>query len=250
VTGGGRGVGRATALALARRGAAVAVLARTAAEVEATAAVITAAGGRALALPTGIEDAARAVVATEAALGPVDVLINNAAVVTPVAPLWRTEPADWLACLTTNLYGPYLAARAVLPGMLRRGWGRVVNVSSGAARGAVYGGGAYCSAKAGLDHLTRVLALELVGSGVTANVVYPGGVDTAMQARLREVSAADFGADNVEHFRRAKAEGKLLDPAIPAALITWVVVEGGAEANGETFSINDVAVRQRAGIGS
>ena len=248
VTGGGRGIGRATALALADRGAAVAVLARTAADVEAAAAAIAERGGRALGIVGDVVETDEWAGRVEAALGPVDVLVNNAAVVTPVAPLWRTDAADWLACLTTNVYGPYRAARAVLPGMLARGWGRIVNVSSGAGRRPVHGASAYCTAKAGLDQLTRVLALEVAGSGVAACVVFPGSVDTAMQARLRAVPPEDFTAANAEQFRRIHAEGKLISPDEPARLIAWVVAEAGADANGREFSVNDAETRRLAGL--
>jgi NAD(P)-dependent dehydrogenase (short-subunit alcohol dehydrogenase family) len=227
----------------------VAVLARTAAEVEATTEAIAARGGRTLGVVADVAGADEWVGRVEAALGPVDVLVNNAAVVTPVAPLWRTDPTEWLACLTTNVYGPYRAARAVLPGMLARGWGRVVNVSSGAGRRPVYGGSAYCTSKAGLDHLTRVLALEVAGSGVATCIVFPGAVDTAMQARLRVVPPEDFTAANADTFRRLHAEGQLIAPEVPAALIAWVVAEAGAEANGREFSVNDPDTRRLAGLG-
>jgi NAD(P)-dependent dehydrogenase (short-subunit alcohol dehydrogenase family) len=133
--------------------------------------------------------------------------------------------------------------------MLARGWGRVVNVSSGGGRRPVHGASAYCTSKVGLDQLTRVLALEVAGSGVAACIVLPGAVDTAMQARLRAVPPEDFTAANADAFRRLHTEGKLISPDEPARLIAWVVAEAGAEANGQEYSVNDAETRRLAGLG-
>lgn len=136
VTGGGRGIGRATAVALAGAGANVVVLARTAAELEVTAERIRAAGGRCavvradLAEPSGI-----GAVADRAgeAFGPVDILVNNAAVVWPLGPSAVISPESWAGALTVNVAAAAALTFALLPGMLERGWGRVVNISSAVA---------------------------------------------------------------------------------------------------------------------
>lgn len=239
VTGGGRGIGRSAALELARRGAAVAVLARSAPEVEAVAAEIVAAGGRALALSVDIADMAaveRAVSAVEAALGPVDVLISNAAVVGPLGPLAESDPAEWAANLQINLVGAYHCLRAVLPGMLARGWGRVVQVSSGAAQGSgIRNGAAYSVSKAGLDMLTRAAAAEVAGSGVTVNGLYPGVVDTRMQTDIRETPAERLGPESAARFHGFHERGELRDPGEPAALI---VALAASALNGEIVRID------------
>lgn len=239
VTGGGRGIGRAVALELARRDAAVAVLARSATEVEAVAAEIAGAGGRALGLSADIADMSalgRAVSAIEAALGPVDVLISNAAVVGPLGPLAASDPAEWAANLQINLVGAYHCLRAVLPGMLARRWGRVVHVSSGAAQGSgLRNGAAYSVSKAGLDMLTRAAAAEVAGSGVTVNGVYPGVVDTRMQTDIRETPAERLGAETAARFSGLHARGELRDPAEPAALI---VALAASARNGEIVRID------------
>ena len=166
VTGGGRGIGRAIAEAFAAAGAAVVVSARSAEQLEATVATITAAGGRALAVPA-------------------DVLVSNAGVAHPIAPLWEIEPEDWRRTLEVDLYGPFLCARAVLPGMIRRGGGRIINMSTAVGgRGIPYYSG-YAAAKTGLTYLTECLAVETAEHGIAVFSVHPGGVDTDMAAATR-----------------------------------------------------------------
>jgi NAD(P)-dependent dehydrogenase (short-subunit alcohol dehydrogenase family) len=237
VTGGGRGIGRAVALELARRGAAVAVLARSATEVAAVAAEIEAAGGRAVALSVDIADHAtlERALAEAAALGPIDRLVSNAAVVGPLGPLAESDPAAWAANLQINLVGAYHCLRAVLPGMVARGWGRVIHVSSGAALGSgIRNGSAYSVSKAGLDMLTRAAAAEVAGSGVTVNGVYPGVVDTRMQTDIRATPADQLGAETATYFAGLHERGELRDPAEPAALI---VALAASALNGEIVRI-------------
>ena len=133
VTGGGRGIGRAIAQALATAGAAIAVTARSEDQLRETVALIERAGGRALALPADVTDrqAVEHLVADiERQLGPVDVLVNNAGIVGPLGPLWEADPEAWRRCLDVNLYGAFLCARAVLPGMVARRRGRIINMST------------------------------------------------------------------------------------------------------------------------
>jgi NAD(P)-dependent dehydrogenase (short-subunit alcohol dehydrogenase family) len=238
VTGAGRGIGRAAALVLAERGARVIATARTREEIEAVADEIGRSGGEARAIPADIGDSA-AVEALLAAAGPVDILVNNAGIIGPIVPLARSDPAAWLQNIRINLDAVYLATRLALPGMIERGWGRVVNVSSGAARGSTPSWSAYSSAKAAVETMTRVLALELAGTGVTANAVRPGVVDTEMQVEIRGTSEAAFGADNLARFRGYKERGVLRPPQEPAALILWLVSPAAEEVNGEVLSIDD-----------
>jgi 2-hydroxycyclohexanecarboxyl-CoA dehydrogenase len=173
VTGGGRGIGRAIALRLAADGLAVAVAARSRDQVDDTA---RAAGTRALALMLDVTDAASIAAAVERTtreLGPVDVLVNNAGVAES-APFVKTEPDFWDRHFAVNVRGPYLLTRAVLPGMLERRWGRVINVASLAGLfGSPYVT-AYTASKHALVGFTRALATEVSGKGVTVNALCPG----------------------------------------------------------------------------
>lgn len=186
VTGGGRGIGAATAQALGRAGARVVVTARSRDEVEAVAAGIRAAGGSALAVPADLRDGAASLrEQAEEAFGPVELLVSNAATVQPLGPVWSVSPADFAASVAANLVGAQALLHAFVPPMLAADFGRVVAVSSSAARHAVAGLGSYGAGKAGFELLHAALALDLAQSPVRVNTLWPGGTDTAMQADLR-----------------------------------------------------------------
>lgn len=244
VTGGGRGIGAATALALAQTGASVAVVARSREQVGAVAALLTSHGARSLAVaadvadPAGITDAFAKIANT---LGPIEVLINNAGIVAPLGPTARIDPEAWHRALVINLVGPFSCLRAVLPGMLDRRWGRIVNVTTGAAAGpGMIHANAYSVSKAGLEMLTVNLAAELAGSGVTVNAVRPGGVDTAMQAQIRAGDPAEIGAALVARFQAAYASGRLLPAERPARLIVRLIAQ---DTTGEIIDIADARGR-------
>ncbi len=182
VTGASRGVGRATALALAAAGADVAVCATTEAGVAGTVKAVEALGRRALGARCDVgsaEDCAALLSAAEKGLGPVDVLVNNAGVVQR-AKLGAVSDEDFDRVLRVNLSGPFYLSRRVLPGMVKRGHGRVVNVSSISGTLGTPGLFSYCASKWGLNGLTKSLAEEVAGSGVLVAAVLPGSVDTKM----------------------------------------------------------------------
>jgi NAD(P)-dependent dehydrogenase (short-subunit alcohol dehydrogenase family) len=180
VTGGARGVGLAIARALADDGARVGILARSQDDLARAAADL---GG--VALQGDVRDRG-AVERAVQLLGPVDVLVNNAGTLAAIGPLAEVDPNDWWRDVETSLHGAFLCTRAVLPGMLERGRGVVVNVSSYAATRASPYQSAYGAAKAGLLNLTESLAAETAGTGVAVFAISPGYVRTAMTDRLRE----------------------------------------------------------------
>lgn len=188
VTGAGRGIGAAVAVALAERGASLVLAARTGEQIEAVAATIRDAGGAALAVTCDVGDEKSVEQLHEAALTwvpQIDILVNNAGVADS-APLERISLDAWNRILRVNATGTFLCTRAFAPAMAERGWGRVVNVASVAA----VSGGRYIAAYAASKHavlgLTRSVALEFAARGVTVNAVCPGYVDTGMTGESLE----------------------------------------------------------------
>lgn len=200
VTGGGRGIGRAIALALARAGADVAICARTVPELEAVAAEVAALGRRTHFFPLDVSDRAalgRAPREVADRLGPVDILVNNAGV-SASAPAARTDDESWDAVLAVDLTAPFLLTRACLPSMYERRWGRIINVASVAGRVGLRYSVAYSAAKHGLLGLTRSVALEAARKGVTVNAVCPSWTETQMLDDAAEAIAAHTGRTPAE----------------------------------------------------
>jgi len=176
----------------------VACVARTASQLAETAALVGAAGRRVQQIEADIgEPGAPSLIAAKvlAELGPVDILVNNAATVEPAGPTATAGPEDWARAVAVNLTGPVRLTLAVLNGMIKRGYGRIVNVSSGiaAAPGAIPGLNAYAASKAALEAHGLGLAAELTGTGVTVNIARPGPVDTAMPAWILAQLGGDPG---------------------------------------------------------
>ena len=251
VTGGGRGIGRATALILARAGAAVAVAARTEAEIAAVAEEIREAGGQAMAVPTDVTSWAamqHLVDEVTRAYGPADIIVANAGIVKPVEDMWAVAPEAWAQNVDVNLTGAFYTARAFLPAMMEREEreaGVVIFVSSGAATHPVPGWSAYCAAKAGLDHFARNVTSEIDrrGSSIRIHTLYPGIVDTSMQARIRELSEEQF--PQAEKYRAYYEKQQLRPPEEPATLIWWLATPMAADFHGQVANIDDAEVRRR-----
>jgi len=241
VTGAGRGIGRAVSLRLAAAGAHVAILARTQDELDEVAAAVGDLGATALVIKADLVDPDQVAQAANVALaefGAVDVLVNNAGVVWPVGPLTTVDPAEWAAAISINLLAPVALTRALLPAMLARGFGRIVNISSGVAArpAAMIGGNAYAASKAGLEAHTLNLAAELSSSGVTVNTYRPGSVDTAMQAWIRNQPAERVGAELHERFVSSFAQGTLISPDQSArALLEHL----SSDDTGQTWTYGD-----------
>lgn len=199
VTGGGRGIGRNVARALAAEGAAVAVIARRERDVKETAKAIERAGGRALALTGDVsrpDQVTAAMSQIERDLGPVDLLVNNAGSCEGLGPVWEVDPELWWRDVEVNLRGTFLCARAVLPSMLERRAGRIINFSTyGTIRPDPYRSG-YASAKFAILRFTDSLAAELTGRGVVVFAMTPGTVHTDMIDTLAaEAAGRDWPVD-------------------------------------------------------
>jgi NAD(P)-dependent dehydrogenase (short-subunit alcohol dehydrogenase family) len=241
VTGGGRGIGQAISLGLAERGARVAVLARSAGQVRETAASITGSGGQALALPANLSDPDQVAAALDTVRqrwGSIEVLVNNAAVVWPIGPSASIDASQWESAIAINVAAAARLSFTVLPCMLARGWGRIVNISSGIAANpaAMLRANAYATSKAALEAHTLNLAAELAGTGVTVNVFRPGGVDTAMQAWIRKQDPEQVGAALHQRFVGNYEQGTLLTPARSAAsLLTRLP----SAATGQIWDVSD-----------
>ena len=247
ITGAGRGIGRATALGLGGTGARVVLLARTTGQLEQTRRLLRGQGVPAeqiLVVPADLADEEqRGQAAALLTVGRVDILVNNAATVEPLGPTAAIAAADLRLAFEINVVAPAVLTAAVLPGMLDAGWGRVVNVSSGiaASPGGMVRGNAYATTKAALEAHTINLAAELRGTGVTVNGYRPGGVDTAMQAWIRQQDPQRIGASLHERFTRNYEQGSLITPEHSAAALLAHL------AGDETGAIWDVST---AGVGA
>ena len=248
VTGGGRGIGRAIALSLARAGADVAVSARHEAELAETVDAIRAAGRRGEAVVCDVGDRPQVegmVARVRQTLGEPLVLVNNAGIAAS-AKVSDTTDELWDRILRTNATGAFYCTRAVLPAMLQAGWGRIVNVASVASKV----GGAYIAAYAASKHallgLTRAVATEVATRGITVNAVCPGYVDTAMT----DASTANIASKT----KRSEAEArKILERFSPqdrlmtadevAALATFLCTNAASGINGQGIVLDGGAVQ-------
>lgn len=242
VTGGARGIGLACAQALLRRGAALTLLGRDRAALDAAVADLGKHGAvRAVAADIADEGSVRAAfeqAAREA--GPVDILVNNAGQAVSQR-FDRTDAALWQAMLAVNLTGTYHCIQAALPAMLANGWGRVINVASTAGLTGYPYVSAYCAAKHGVVGLTRALALELARKGVTVNAVCPGFTETDIvrdavdnivrkTGRTAEQARAELAARN--------PQGRLVQPDEVAEAVAWLALPASAAINGQAITVD------------
>jgi len=240
ITGASRGIGASAARVFAAAGAQVALVARSGAALEQLAAEI---GPAALAISCDVSrygDVEQAVRTAVDRFGGLDVLINNAGVIEPIAPMLEVDPAAWGQVIDINLKGVFHGMRAAVPVMVAAGGGTVLTISSGAAHSALEGWSHYCTSKAGDAMLTMCLDKETRGKGIRAMGLSPGTVATRMQREIKTsglnpVSALDWS----DH----------IPPDWPAKALLWMCSVDADEFIGQEISLRDPAIRARVGIG-
>jgi 3-hydroxybutyrate dehydrogenase len=243
VTGGGRGIGRAVALELARAGAEVAIASRTLAEVRQAADEARTLGVRAAAFAADVaraEDVKALFRDARETLGPLDILVNGAGVA-PSALVHRTTDEQWRAAIETNLSGVFYGLREALPEMAARGWGRIVNVASIAGKTGYPYIAAYAASKHGVLGLTKCAALEVADRGVTVNAVCPGYVDTPMTdasiARIVEKTGAEAGQIR-KRLEDMSPQKRLMTVEEVAALVLFLCGEEARGITGQALSLD------------
>jgi len=239
VSGAASGMGAATARRFAKEGARVVIADMLEDQGRQVAADITRANGTAefMRLDVTSEDDWKAVVsATVQKYGKLDVLVNNAGVIEPIARTADSDPAAWARNIQINLVGAYHAVRAALPPMIAAGGGTIINLSSGAAHNPLEGWSAYCSAKAGVAMLTRAIALEHAAQGIRVFGFQPGTTDTDMQVLIR--------ASRMNPVSQIPRQN-LIPVAHPAIAIVYLCTPAADDLIGKDFSLRDEAFRSR-----
>ena len=248
VTGGGRGIGAATARALARAGARVVVSARSTQEIEAVRDDLIGLGHQVWSMPCDVTDAEQVDALAKQSrelVGPVQILINNAGIASS-APLKDLTLAEWQRLMAVNATAPFLCTQAFMPGMLETGWGRVINVASIAGKiGAPYIAG-YCASKHAVVGFTRAVAAEVAAKGVTVNAVCPGYVDTPMTEQSVANIATKTGlspAQARQHLHSTSPQNRLIEPEEVASLIVGLCEPAARGINGQAIVLDGGTVQ-------
>jgi NAD(P)-dependent dehydrogenase (short-subunit alcohol dehydrogenase family) len=241
VTGAGRGLGRSVALAFGRQGAKVVLAARGREEIDQLAEQLRALRKDAVAIPTDVSDEDQVdllVKRTLAVYGTVDILVNNAGARGPIGPIHNTSLSDWEQALRVNLTSAFLCSKAVLPIMMGKKEGKIINVATTMTLRPNLT--PYMVAKAGLIHFSKQLSRELKEYNIQVNVIHPGVMDTRMQEEIRKAGTQAIGTDM---FERLKEEGILKSPDEPAKLILFLASMAADGINGEYLSFDDKEVK-------
>ncbi len=234
VTGGGRGIGEAIALRFAGEGAKLALAARTAAELERVAEACRAVGAD---CSTHVVDVSvrEQVLELVSSVGPVDVLVNCAGVYGPIGLLVDNDLDEWEQGLRVNLLGTLYACRAVIPGMVERGRGSIINMSGGGATAPLPNFTLYAVSKAAVVRLTDTLAAELAGTGVRVNAIAPGAIDTRLQDEV--LAAGERAGEIFQRMRSMRDSGKGATPVdVPARLAVFLASEASEGLTGRLIS--------------
>ncbi|CAL8478923.1 SDR family oxidoreductase [Caballeronia novacaledonica] len=238
ITGGGSGIGASCAQALARAGARITLMGRDLARLEAQRDAMRAHGDVACVSVDVTNEAA--VEEAFSRVGAVDILVNNAGHA-QAAPFTHTDAALWQRMLDVNLTGVFLCTRAVLPSMLERGYGRIVNVASTAGQVGYAYVAAYCAAKHGVIGLTRALALEVATKGVTVNAVCPGYTETELlRASLDQIMSKTSRSeqDARDALVRHNPQRRFVQPEEVANAVLWLCAPGSDAMNGQSISVS------------
>ena len=243
VTGAGRGIGRATALALAATGARVVATARSGDELDAAVEEIVAAGGEAAAIPCDLADRSQSATIVDRAaviFGPIDILVNNAGIGSSADPRPLADFRDefWDLTLELNLTAPYVLSKAALPHMREQRWGRIVTVASINGRIPSPHSGAYVASKHGVIGLMRTLALEVASEGITVNCVCPGPVRTRVNDARIEYDAKRLGRDPDEYERGLTPIGGRLEPEDIAPMVAFLAGDEARMITGQAYDVD------------
>ena len=238
VTGGGRGIGEAIALAFAREGARLAIASRTRAELDQVASKIENLGGQVQVIPTDVskrDDVARLIEATLTAYGQIDVLVNAAGVYGPIGPMWDVDVDKWIQAMKINLFGTFMCCHAVLPHMIERRQGKIVNFSGGGATSPLPRFTAYGVSKTAIVRLTETLAEEVREFNIQVNAVAPGAVDTHLQDDV--LAAGERAGDLLERIRRLRETGEGGVPReLPAELVVFLASDDSDGLTGKLIA--------------
>jgi 3-hydroxybutyrate dehydrogenase len=243
VTGAGRGIGRASAIALAAVGSPVVVAARSADELDAVVSEIEAAGGEAGALVCDLRDRGQSTTVVDraaSAFGPIDILVNNAGIGSSADPRPLAEFRDsfWDETLELNLTAPYLLSKAALPHMRAQRWGRIVTVASINGRVPSPYSGAYVASKHGVLGLMRTMALEHAGEGITVNCVCPGPVRTRVNDARIAFDARRLGREIEEYEQGLTPIGGRLEPEDVAPMVVYLASDDARMITGQAYNVD------------
>jgi NAD(P)-dependent dehydrogenase (short-subunit alcohol dehydrogenase family) len=244
ITGGGRGIGRAIALAYAREGADLVLASRSKEALEETRAMVEDLGRKALVVPTDIRQEESVRNLAEQALGQfgrIDILVNNSGIAGPTTPLWNISLADWEETFAVNVTGAYLCCRAFLPGMIEQRSGSIIMIASMTGKRPLYGRTPYSGTKLALVGIARTLAWEVGPYGIRVNVISPGAVEGERIKRVVRNQAAAQGISEDEalrHFTGNSPLGRLVPPGDIAAAAVFLASDRAASVTGEDLNVS------------